>query len=112
MINSRAKGHGFERKIAETFRRIGWAKAERKLEYQFSQATGVDLKNTEPFLIQCKSKREYVPLNTILEIQGQGIPLLITKGDRKHPIAALYLHDLLPILESWKQDAQRVNAEK
>jgi hypothetical protein len=95
---SRTKGHSFERKIAQEFRRI-YPEAQRQLEYQLNQCQGVDLKNTGPFKIQCKCKKSYSPINAIEEIKAEGIKMLVTKADRKAAVACLYLDDLLDILE-------------
>lgn len=97
MVNSRNKGHGFERWVADKLKEI-FPKARRKLEYHKDDCTGVDLLNTEPYLIQCKAYKTYAPINKIEEIQGEGVRLLITKGDRKKPVVCLYLDDFINIL--------------
>ncbi len=66
-VNGRRKGHQFERHIANLLKSI-FPKAERKLEYQFSQATGVDIKGTGKFKVQCKRKKTSIPINKIEEI--------------------------------------------
>ena len=100
---SRNKGHSFERQVAAMFRPF-YPNVGRQLEYQADECKGVDLKNTGEYLIQCKALKKYVSLNTIEEIQvcpiEAGIPLLVTKGDHKRPIAALYLDDFLKLLKA------------
>ena len=94
---SRTKGHSFEREIANMFRTLGFD-ARRHLEYQDGEANGVDIANTGPFRIQCKRHKDYAPISAINEIQLAGIPLLITKGDRKPAMAVLPLDALMKIL--------------
>lgn len=96
-LRSRRKGHSFEREIARLFKPL-FPKAQRKLEYQEGDCTGVDLKNTGPFKIQCKRYKEYAPLNKIFEVDEEGIALLITKADSKPTLVALKLEDFLKIL--------------
>lgn len=94
---ARNKGHSFERKVAEAFRRI-FPGSARKLEYHESDCTGVDLRGTGPFRIQCKRNVKYAPIGKIEEIQENGIKALVTQGDRKKPVICLYLDDFLEIL--------------
>jgi hypothetical protein len=106
MINGRRKGHSYERNMAKEWRDIGWPQAERQLEYQISEALGVDLKNTGPFLVQTKCKRQYVPMNTIEEVQQKKgmYPLLISKADHQKPIACMYWEDLKELLQTLKKE--------
>lgn len=103
---SRTKGHSFERKIANEFIQLGYPEARRHLEYQDGEARGVDLNNTLPFLVQCKKHKEYKSINTIYEIQDFNspgvIPLLITAGDRKEPMAVLRWSDLKSLIQQLK----------
>jgi len=100
-INSRRKGHQFERDFANQFKVLGWPQAIRKLEYQASNALdGIDLLNTYPFLVQAKCRKDYVPVNTINEVKekkGQ-YALLITKGKNKEAMAVMRWDDLKELL--------------
>ena len=93
----RVKGHAFEREVARLFRRI-FPDARRHLEYQSEQANGVDIDGVGKWRIQCKRHKNYVPVNTIEEIQPDGIHLLVTKADNKPTMAVMRLDDLLKIL--------------
>lgn len=101
----RNKGLGFERDIANKLRCI-FPKAKRHLESQFVEAKGYDLDNTDAygfdFRIQCKRKAKYSNPNKIEEvkIEGNEIPVLITKADFKKEIVCFYLDDLLKILNA------------
>lgn len=101
---SRTKGHSFERTLAKRLRDEGiFPEAERHLEMQMSQCSGYDLDNTGKLKIQCKAYKKYAPLSKIEEAASScsedEIPVLVTKGDRLRPIAALYLDDLIKILK-------------
>lgn len=96
--SQRTKGFGYERDVARRLRHI-FPDAERLLEYQWSQANGIDLQNTGKFDIQCKRHKKYVPINTIFEIKGKGIPVLVTKADRLPDMAVLPLDALIDLIE-------------
>jgi hypothetical protein len=107
--SSRTKGHSFERFIANELKAI-FPNAKRQLEYQIDSCKGVDLSDTGKFKIQCKKHKSYVSIGTIAEVKcdraNGDIPMLITAGDRKEPIAALYLSDLIPLLKQLKDKAE------
>lgn len=98
---SRNKGHSFERKIANEFKKF-FPESKRHLEYQMSEANGVDVK-AGPFVIQTKKLKGYAPVNRIEEVKAcpieNEIPVLVTAGDFKRPIACLYLDDFLEMVE-------------
>lgn len=94
---SRTKGHSFERWAAIKFRSV-FPKACRHLEYQEGDANGVDLKNTGDYRVQCKAYKDYAPINKIREIKESGIPVLLTKGDNKTPMAVIPFEHFLHLL--------------
>lgn len=96
---SRTKGLSFERWAANSLAPV-FPKAKRHLEMQKEEAMGFDLDNTGPYKIQCKAYKKYAPLSKIEEVQRQpgDIPVLLTKGDRKKPIVAMYFDDWLDLL--------------
>ena len=99
---SRTKGHSYEREIAGRFRKIGFPDAKRKLEYQISEAMGYDIEGVGNLRPQLKRCKKYASLSKIEEVQCTAptdIPILITRGDRKRDIVALYFDDFLKILE-------------
>lgn len=97
----RTKGHSYERDIALKFRAL-YPEAKRKLEYQIQECTGVDLENVGPFLVQCKRFKKYAPISHLKEVQGNGIHLLITRGDFEKDVVCMYLEDFLMILRDFK----------
>jgi len=96
----RSKGRAFEQQIARLFRKI-YPHARRHLEFQKEEAElGIDVK-AGPYDIQCKAYKNYAPISKIEEVKSNGIPLLITKGDRKRPVVCMYLEDFLDLDESF-----------
>ena len=96
---SRTKGHSYERDIAKAFREV-YPGANRLLEYQSDCANGVDLRGTGALRIQCKRTANWAPITKIEEVKDTtGMPVLVTKGDRKRSVACLYLDDFIKILK-------------
>ena len=97
----RRKGHAFERWVANQLKKI-FPEARRHLEYQASEAIGVDVANTGKFKVQCKRGRKYSPLSAIKEIQicpfEGGVPVLVTQGDFEEPLAVLPFSEFLDLL--------------
>jgi len=97
----RAKGHSFERWVAESLRKV-FPEAKRHLEYHARDADGRDIENTGAYLFQCKRNRKYASLSAIKEIQicpiEGGIPVLVTKGDNEQPLACLPYSEFLRLL--------------
>ena len=93
----RAKGHSFERAVANKLRHI-YPDVRRHLEYHKEDADkGIDLINTGKYGIQCKAYKNYAPINKIEEVKD-GIPVLVTKGNNKRPVACMYLDDYIDLL--------------
>ena len=94
---SRRKGLRYEREIAERLRAL-FPSARRNVTEAQQGGQGVDLVGTGRLAVQCKRGRKYAPVARIEEINGAGVPVLITRGDRTRDVACLYLDDLLAIL--------------
>lgn len=95
---SRTKGHAYEREIANALRPL-FPEACRQLEYQ--EGLGVDIANTGRLRIQCKRYKGYAPLSKIEEADnGEGIPVLVTRADRKKTLVALPWEDFIEILQN------------
>lgn len=74
--------------------------ARRKVTNHAGVENGVDLELTGIFRVQVKNHKRYVPMNAIEEIADTtGIPLLVSKADRKQWLAVLPLADLLKLLQ-------------
>lgn len=102
------KGKDFERETARALRDI-FPNAERQLEFQASQANGVDIRGTDPYRIQCKNYAKYASLSKIEEVQFESgtIPVLVTKGKGLKPIAAVYFSDFVKMLRQIYGVAER-----
>lgn len=101
--SARAKGHGFERYIANTLKHI-FPNARRLLENHKDDAKGVDILHTGLYRFQCKKYRKYVNPSRIKEVQcdellGE-VPVLITAGDNQRALAIIPYEELLRLLEN------------
>lgn len=99
---ARQKGHGFEREVAVALREV-FPEARRHLEYQDSQANGVDLAETGKYRIQCKRMQQYAPLSKIEEVEYDpdfgDVPVLVTAADGKAWLAALPFQEFVRLLK-------------
>jgi len=96
--SSRTKGHSFEREVAQLLRDI-FPNAKRKLEYQWQEASGVDLENTGNLKIQCKRSKGPIPISKIKEIREAGVKVLVSKTDRDAIYATLEFCDFIKLLK-------------
>lgn len=107
---ARAKGHSFERLIANSLKEI-FPNARRQLEYHEADCNGVDIANTEHFKFQCKKLRRYASITAIEEVQCDeeigDIPVLVTAGDGQRPMAVLPFDDFLILLQTAKRKGTR-----
>lgn len=114
---ARRKGITFERDVAQLLRST-FPGVRRQLEFQVQDAKGVDLQGCDPFKIQCKRTKKYVPLSTINEVQCDrafgDVPVLIAAGDDQEPLACLPLPDFLRLVEAVHggEKAQMTNCER
>lgn len=98
---ARRLGHDFERATAADMRTAGFPDAGRHLEYQSRHANGVDLENTGKFRVQCKRSAKVFASPLVMdEIQPEAgtVPIVVTKIDRRPPIAYIYWSDLLRLI--------------
>lgn len=109
---ARKAGLDFEREVANALRHI-FPEAERQLEFQASQAEGVDLKGTGNLKIQCKNRQAYASIATINEIRAtDGIPVLVTKGVRQPAMAVLPFENFVQLLEAAYANAVKTEEVK
>ena len=89
---NRRAGHAYEREIANKLKDI-FPDVRRHLEPRGCDSVGgIDLDNTGVYGIQMKNYANYAPINKIEEVK-QGIPVLITKGQRKKSVVCMYFDD-------------------
>lgn len=99
MVNSRRKGHQYEREICTLLRPV-YPDCERTQEGDSLDRAGVDIRGTGGLLVQCKRGRGYASARVLKEITvSGGVPVVITRADNERSVAMLYADDLIRILE-------------
>lgn len=102
-MNSRTKGHGFERWCCERLREVfPDVHTSRFVGALWWDQCGVDLVETPGFNVQCKAKERTVPYHDILEFMPQGgnTNIIIHKRNNKGCIVALRLDDFLKLIQN------------
>jgi len=97
---NRQKGHSFERELAKEFQELGFDCMTSRNGDRSQDARGRDLVDTWPYAVQAKRYKNYVPINTIeeIEVDDGEIALLITKANNKPAMAVLPWHDLKKLI--------------
>lgn len=105
-VNSRRKGHSWERLVANELKDIGYKNAKRQLEYQ--EGLGVDIANVFPLRIQCKVGKSYNVEEALeqadRDAQSGEIAVAVCKKDNKKPTATIYWEDFKVIIELLKSN--------
>jgi hypothetical protein len=107
MVNSRAKGHCFERTLAKTFRERGWPEClTARLESKRVDDSGVDLCFTKPFNIQAKAVETLGSAhNTLAKMPtDDNINLVFHKRNRSGVVVSMTEADFWKLLETYKHD--------
>ena len=106
MINSRKKGHSFERENVKEFR-VVYPDCERSQEGSPEDRHGIDLRGTGDLRVQCKRGKNYAPISKIEEVKTtNGKRVLVTKGDRKPPVVVIdrdFFIELLSIRKKYNE---------
>jgi len=102
-VNSRTKGHDFERHMAETLREV-WPECytTRFKGSLWLDHCGVDLINTGPFNVQCKAVEKLSPgYHEILSRmpQGKNTNIIIHKRNRKATVVVMRLDDFMKLIK-------------
>ena len=100
MSNSqRIKGRRFEQEIVNDLKCAGLPDARRNLGESGGQMLGVDV-IAGVLRIQAKRYKAYAPISKLEEVprELETVPALVTKGDRKETVIALYWHDFLALV--------------
>ena len=104
---NRTRGHSFERTTSKMLRENGFPEARRHLEYQKEEANGIDIDNTEPFLIQCKATNNQpnIPkvMKEIKQNNVENIPVVFYKVTGKGTYAAFKVEDALMLMKLFKE---------
>jgi len=103
----RKKGHDYERYIRNRFHKLDEA-AVRNYEYLPGADLGHDVEACG-YLVQCKRGKRYAPVSKIFEVKStKGIPLLITKEDRRPDIVCIFLDAFMELLEEKKNGVEEI----
>ena len=103
-MNSRTKGHSFERDMAFKLRQELWpdCRTSRFMGNLWLDSCGVDLTGTGDFNVQCKAMERTPPYHSILKAMPTGIKtnIVIHKRNNAGIIVALDLKDFIKILKN------------
>lgn len=107
MINARTKGKRYEQQIANLWRQLfgghpeRTAYASKKLDDM-----GVDLTDTDPFLIQCKAVEQSLNVHDILERMPSDdrYPVVMHKRNNRGTVVSMSLSDFLEIVEMMRSN--------
>jgi hypothetical protein len=103
IMNSRTKGHDFERKMAEKLREV-WPNCytQRFKGSLWMDHCGIDLVNTPPFNFQLKATERPPGYHKILSAmpKGRNINVILHKRNNKGIVAVLSYDDFLKIINS------------
>lgn len=115
-MNSRTKGHSFERKIAERLRGEVWPECftTRFKGSAWLDSCGVDLIGTPGFNVQLKAVERLSPgYHEILASmpKDQNRNIIIHKRNNKGCVVALDLDDFLQLLNNKKQGSSPVRTQ-
>jgi len=100
-MNSRTKGHGFERTMAVRLRKIfPDVSTSRFRGALWWDIAGVDLTGTDPYNFQCKAKETSPSYHSILASmpKGQNINVILHKRNNKGIVAVIDFEDFLKMI--------------
>jgi hypothetical protein len=102
MMNSRTKGHDFERKIAAKLRDIWPNCITSRAGNPQADQSGVDLVNTSQFNFQLKAMERSPTYHSILDQMPKdgNYNVILHKRNRKGIIAVMYFDDFIKIIKS------------
>lgn len=105
-VNSRRKGHSFERTVATDLKKHGFPNAKRHLEYQSEEAKGVDLDHTGPFAVQCKSLKKTPNIPEVMkEIDfAERVPVIVFSVTGKGKFMAFRYEDALHLMQAFSNN--------
>jgi len=93
---SRDKGANAEREVVNILRKT-FPHAIRNLGESGGQRLGIDI-TAGALRVQVKRWADFAPISRLMEVPiGEGIPALITRGDRQRWVVVMYLDDALDI---------------
>jgi hypothetical protein len=101
-MNSRNKGHGYEREIVHLLRSLTDLPVARNLDQ--SRDGGGDIA-LPPFLFECKRRNrisvyEWIDQAATAAVEKQLKPVIICRGDHRENLVVMRLDDFLPLLQA------------
>lgn len=100
--SQRDKGHSWERECARDLQAHNLPRTRRQLEYHPDDANGVDLQNTGPFSVQCKSVAKMPSFKTIFDAMPEDtLRVLALKVTNKGSYAVVSWVDFMDLLEAF-----------
>lgn len=102
----RAKGHGYERDVAEKFRKAGYVECvTSRSESKRTDDAGVDLCYTDPWQVQCKNQERMSPgPHEILANMPQNnkFNVVFHKRNRKGTVVYMDEETFWQLLKAWQ----------
>lgn len=101
-INARAKGHAYERLVAEKFRAEGFSRCvTSRSESKRLDDLGVDLCFTHPWTVQCKAVEKLGPVHDLLRRMPEGgVPVVFHKRNRRGTVVSMREADFWRIVRA------------
>lgn len=111
-MNSRNKGAGYEREIANKFSEYLGADVKRNLDQ--SRDGGADI-SLPPYLIECKRRARIIVYEWIEQATKAAkpvnmVPVVVCRADRQDDLVIMRLSDFLPLMGFMKSDPASVAA--
>lgn len=107
MINSRTKGKRYEQQIANLWMSLFGGHVERT-SYASKKLDdmGVDLTDTDPFLIQCKAVEQSLNVHDILDRMPQDgrYCIVMHKRNNRGTVVSMQLDDFLELLDAMRSN--------
>jgi hypothetical protein len=100
MIDSRAKGHAYERQIINRLKELGYEAVSSRAESKNMDDKGVDIIDNTDFYIQCKAVEKLKPsLHDILKkMPTEKVPIVYHKRNNKGSTVTLKQEDFERLL--------------
>lgn len=106
MVNGRKKGHTYERDVAQKFRAAGFEDCvTSRLESKRMDDLGVDLCNTQPWLVQCKAVEKLGAVHDVIaRMPADGIAVVFHKRNRKGTVVSMREEDFWRIVAVFREE--------
>jgi hypothetical protein len=114
-MNSRTKGHDYERQMADKLREI-WPECytTRFKGTLWLDHCGIDLVGTPGYNVQLKAMERTPAYHDILDYMptGENVNIVIHKRNRKGSVVVMRLEDIMSMLIRHKTDGHKTQTDK